>query len=79
MNDGIHERLTETFQFIFDDPGLQVTRATTADDVPGWDSLTHINLIVAIEKQFKIRFTTGEVTRLKNVGELMDLITKKSN
>jgi acyl carrier protein len=79
MTDSIHQGLTETFQDLFDNPDLQITRATTADDVPGWDSLTHINVIVAIEKRFKIRFTTGEVTGLNNVGDLMDLITRKSN
>jgi acyl carrier protein len=79
MTDGIHEALTETFQFIFDDPGLQITRATTADDIAAWDSLTHIDLIVTIEKRFKVRFTTGEITGLKNVGDLIDLIAKKSS
>ena len=80
MTDSIQEGLTKTFQDLFRRSGLcRLASATTADDVPGWDSLTHIDLIVAIEKHFKIRFTTGEVTALKNVGDLMDLIASKSS
>jgi acyl carrier protein len=72
-------RLTEIFRDVFDDESLVLTDAMTANDVEGWDSLSHINLIVAIEKAFKIRFTTAEVTNLKNVGELSALIQRKSN
>jgi len=49
----------------------------TANDVENWDSLTHIDLIVAIEKEFRVRFTTAEVSGLKNVGELESLVEKK--
>jgi len=63
---------------IFDNPGLVINRATTAPDVKGWDSLSHINLIVAIEREFRIRFKTAEVTGMKNVGDLIDLIVRKS-
>jgi acyl carrier protein len=49
----------------------------TAADVKNWDSLNHIDLIVAVEREFKIRFTTAEVTTLKNVGELISLVDKK--
>ena len=48
--------LNEVFQQVFDDDGIQITRATTADDIDAWDSLTHINLAMAIEQRFKIRF-----------------------
>ena len=50
---------------------------TTASQVPGWDSLSHINVIVAVERQFKLRFSTPEVLRLKSVGDLQRLIDSK--
>jgi acyl carrier protein len=74
---GIKSRLESVFRDLFDNPGLTLTRETTAADVEDWDSLNHVNLIVAIEKAFKIRFTTAEVSGLENVGELIDLIAKK--
>jgi len=77
MEGAITERLTKTFRFVFDDPNLQLTPATTANDVPGWDSVMHINLIVAAEKEFGVRFTTAEVMSLRNVGDLTNLIAKK--
>lgn len=77
MSVDIEERVQRIFQEVFDDPKLQVESHTTANDVEEWDSLTHINLIVAIEKSFKIRFTTAEVTGMKNVGDLLSAITRK--
>ena len=59
---------------VFDDDSLELHADLTANDVDNWDSLTHINLIVAIEKEFRIRFTTSEVSGLKNVGELEALV-----
>jgi acyl carrier protein len=78
MSNTIKEQVQHIFQDIFDDPGLQVETETTANDVEEWDSLTHINLIVAIEKAFKIRFTTAEVTGMKNVGDLLSAIARKT-
>jgi acyl carrier protein len=77
MDQIIAERLTRTFQLIFDNPNLELRRSTSAKEVEGWDSLTYINLIVAIEREFGIRFTTAEIARLQNVGELADLIAGK--
>lgn len=57
---------------------MEVSRSMTATDVEDWDSLNHINLIVAIEREFKIKFTTAEVAGLKNAGDLMDLIVRKA-
>jgi acyl carrier protein len=74
----IKPRLNAIFQDIFDDPSLKVNDAMRADDVEGWDSLSHINLIVAVEKEFNIRLTTAEVRGLNNVGDLMALISKKA-
>jgi acyl carrier protein len=70
--------LTRVFREVFEDETLSLSRSTTAQDVEGWDSLMHINLIVSIEREFKIRFTTREITTLRNVGDLMDLIAGKN-
>jgi acyl carrier protein len=75
----VMSRLTGVFQRVFDDDTLSLARGTTAQDVEGWDSLMHINLIVAIEHEFKIRFTTREIAGLRDVGELIDLITHKES
>jgi acyl carrier protein len=71
------EKLTDIFREVFDDDSIVLRNELTADDVENWDSLTHINLIVAIEKEFKVRFTTGEVSGLKNVGDLISLVSRK--
>jgi acyl carrier protein len=76
-NNDVMTKLTGVFQNVFNHEPLRLSRTTTANDVDGWDSLMHINLIVAIEREFKIRFTTREITGLQNVGELMDLIASK--
>jgi acyl carrier protein len=73
----LHERLTDVFREIFQDNSLVLRDDMTADEVENWDSLSHINLIVALENEFSIRFTTGEVTGLKNVGELTALVLSK--
>lgn len=77
MDEAIQQRLTAIFQSVFDEPDLRLTRAMTAHDVPAWDSLSHITLIVAVEREFRIRFTTAEVASLMNVGDLADQILKK--
>ena len=66
--------LNEIFQDVFDDESINVDSKTTADDIEDWDSLEHINLVVAIEKEFNMKFTMGEVTGMKNVGEMVDII-----
>lgn len=69
--------LTDIFRDVFDDPSIELRDGMTAADVESWDSLNHINLIVAVERRFKIRFTTREVTTLRNVGDLTDLTQRK--
>jgi acyl carrier protein len=66
-----------TMEDVFDIDDLQVTPQTTADDVEEWDSLSHIRLIVALERKFKIRFKTAEIEGLENVGDLVQLIGTK--
>lgn len=73
----IIEILNGIFRQVFDDDSLVVTRSTTANDIEEWDSLTHINLAVAVEMRFKIKFALGELQSLKNVGDMVDLISKK--
>ena len=72
----IFAQLTEIFQDVFDDDEIVLTDATTADDIEDWDSLEQINLLVAIEKQFKIKFQLADVSNLENVGAMADLVAK---
>ena len=69
--------LTEVFRQVFDDDSIVLTRTTTANDIEEWDSLTHINLVVAVVARFKVKFALGELQTLKNVGEMIDLVNKK--
>ena len=73
----IYERLNSVFRDVFDDDSIMVSDTTTADDIEDWDSLEHINLIVAIEQEFGIKFNMGEVTKMKNVGEMVDVIISR--
>jgi acyl carrier protein len=70
-------KLNEVFRDVFEDEDLTVGRETTAKDVAGWDSVMHITLMMSIERAFKLRFNSGEVANLKNVGALADLIARK--
>jgi acyl carrier protein len=70
-------QVEEIFRDILDDNEIVLTPETTADDVEGWDSLSHIQLIVAIEKRFKIKFTAREIMSWQNVGEMLDGIIAK--
>ncbi len=73
----ILDKVTEILRGIFDDDELVVTDETTAADVEDWDSLEQINILVAMEKQFRVKFSVGEVEGLRNVGEMIDLIASK--
>ena len=73
----IFARLNEVFRDVFDDDSIVVKPATTADDIEDWDSLEHINLVVAVEKCFGMKFTMGEVTGMKNVGAMVDIILER--
>ena len=63
--------LNDTFRQVFGDNTLNITQETTANDVEDWDSLTHMNLITAIEAKFKIRFSQKELLNQRNVGDLI--------
>ncbi len=70
-------KLTAIMRETFSNDNLEINPAMTADNVPGWDSLAHINLIVAVEQGFSIKLTTREVRSMKNVGDFIELIEKK--
>ncbi len=71
--------LNQVFRQVFDDSSLNISRSTTANDIDEWDSLTHMNLIVAVELKFGIKFALGELQSLKNVGDLTDSIARKTS
>ena len=70
--------LTDIFRTIFNMPQLELRDDLTALDVPGWDSFNHINLIIQIEEEFHVRFTSEEVGSLKNVGDMIKLLDNKA-
>ena len=70
-------KLNAVFQDVFDDEEINVTETTTADDIEDWDSLEHISLMAAVEKEFSIKFSMGQIVSMKNVGEMTDLILSK--
>lgn len=76
--DKVYERLNEVFRNVFDDEEIVVNENTTSNDIEDWDSLEHINLIVAVENEFGIKFDMSEVTSMKNVGEMVEIINKKT-
>lgn len=73
----IYEALNEVFQDVFDDDSITVSPETTADDIEDWDSLEHINLVVAIEEKFGMKFKMAEVTGMKNVGEMVGILEER--
>jgi acyl carrier protein len=75
--DEIIKKVNDIFIDVLDDENIVLTASTTANDVDGWDSLTHIQLVVALEKHFKIRFTSKEIQSWNNVGEMVSSIDSK--
>lgn len=73
----IHDQLTAVFRKVFNDEAINITRETTARDIQGWDSITHLDLITEVEQSFGVEITGFEVMRLKNVGDLIDLLEEK--
>jgi acyl carrier protein len=77
--DQIYGQLTDVFHEVFEDQSIIPRKDMKASDVPEWDSLAHINLIVAVEVRFKIKFKTAELESLRDVGHLVEMIEAKVN
>ena len=73
----IFERLNMVFREVFDDEGITVDNDTTAADIDGWDSLMHITLLSAVEDEFDVSFNMKEVVKMKNVGDMVDIIEEE--
>lgn len=74
----IFARLNKVFQEVFDDPSIRLTPQTTADDIEDWDSLEHITLISAVEREFRMKFKMGEISSMKNVGEMAQIVMERA-
>lgn len=75
--DEILASITDIMRDVFDDDDLEISLETTAEEVEDWDSLSHIRLIVAVERKFGFKFKNSEIEALKNVGELVNLVETK--
>ena len=73
----IYTRLNKVFRDVFDDDSITVNPKTTANDIEDWDSLEHITLIAAVEKELKMKFKMGEISSMKNVGEMANIIAAR--
>ena len=71
-------RLNKVFREVFDNDSIEIDDEMTARDIVEWDSMTHIVLVVSIEKEFGAKLNAAEVGRLKNVGEILDILETKS-
>lgn len=74
----VFSRLDRVFQDVFDDDTLHVTPSTTADDIEDWDSLEHITLISAVEREFRMKFKMGEISSMRNVGEMARIVAERA-
>lgn len=74
----IKRKTTQVFRDVLDNQSIELTSNTTAADIEGWDSLSHITLISAVENEFKIKFTLADIKQLKNVGQLLELVLRKN-
>lgn len=75
----IFEQIQSVFQSVFNDDDITISEEMTADDYEAWDSLSHIQLIIAVEKHFSQRFSNAEVARLADVGDLIKLVESKTS
>jgi acyl carrier protein len=73
----IISKLTTIFRTVFENNSLMLTDKLTSKDVKGWDSLTHMHLITAIENEYSIKFKLKELNKMKNIGDMIEIITSK--
>lgn len=74
----IYSKLTTVFRDALDDDSLELTPELSANDIEEWDSLTHVRLILSVEKAFSVRFSTAELSQFENVGQLADMVSEKT-
>lgn len=67
-------RLNAVFQDVFDDDDIEINEMTSSEDIPEWDSLMHVTLVVATEREFNVKLNAAEIGKLENVGSLLDLL-----
>jgi acyl carrier protein len=77
-HDAVYAKLTSIFHDVFDDDKIVLSPEMTADDVPDWDSLSHVRLVLAIQQKFGIKFSAAQASNLRNVGELVTLIQSRA-
>lgn len=77
-SEAVYSKLSDVFHDVFDDDEIILSPQLSADDVDGWDSLKHVRLLLTVERTFRIKFSTSEIGRLKNVGDLAALIESKA-
>ena len=75
----ILNRIKQVFREVFADENIEINPSTSAEDIEEWDSLNHIQLVLSIEKTLNVRFKTGEIQSLKDVGEMVVLLEEKIN
>lgn len=75
----IYNTLNTIFREILDDDTISLTENTTADDIEDWDSLSHVSIVVSIEKKFGVKFTSLEIISWKNIGDMVKSITQRTN
>jgi acyl carrier protein len=78
MSDAIYTQLTDVFRDVLDDEALELSPELTAKDVPGWDSLSHIRLMLSVERAFDVKLSASEIGKLKTVGDLVELVARKT-
>lgn len=76
--DQVFDRLEQVFRDVFDDDSIVLYEDTTADDIDDWDSIEHITLIAAVEQEFGMRFSMGEVSGMKDVGEMVTILAQRA-
>lgn len=74
----IVNRLNTIFRQVFEDTSIEVTREMTSSDLEKWDSLSHVTMIMSVEEEFGIKFTLRELVAMKNVGDLIDSVVRKT-
>jgi acyl carrier protein len=75
----IYARIAKVFERVFDDVPDHIGPETGNEEIPAWDSVSHVNVILALEEEFKVKFTSAQVQKLGTVGQIADLIAQKTN